>query len=133
MPRSPGYRSVIDVEAIVTSNSSLVSTGSCAALVQHYSRVGRTSNWKEGARVRGTTVQRGTAIATFVDGEYPNKASGNHAAFYISQDMRGIWVVDQWESLPKPHKRHIRFNGTNADGSYKDPSNNGDALSIILL
>lgn len=134
MAKKGGYRSYVDVETIPDSNTSLVSTGSCASLVMHYTRVGRSSNWKEGDLVKGnTTIKKGTAIATFVDGKYPNKEHGNHAALYVSQDSTGITVIDQWESLPKPHERKLKFLGKNKNGGYEDPSNNGDAFSIIEL
>lgn len=128
-----GYRSYIDVDTIPDVNSSLVSTGSCASLVQHYTRVGPTANWKKGDDVKGNTIKRGTAVATFVNGVYPNKEHGNHAALYVSQDSKGIWVVDQWTELPKPQKRKMSFLGKAPDGSWHDPSNNGDALSVIKL
>jgi hypothetical protein len=129
--RKGGYRSYVDVDAI----TKLVGTHTCAALVQHYTRVGPTRRWREGAKVRGhKTIKRGTAVATFVDGKYPNKASGNHAALYVKQDATGIYVVDQWEGYEEPiTSRRMRFKGKRPDGSYKDPSNNGDALSIIEL
>ena len=129
--RLGGYRSYVDVESI----KHLVGTHSCAALVQHYTRVGPTKKWEAGELVRGhKTIKRGTAIATFVDGKYPNKSHGNHAALYVSQDDKGIWVVDQWEGKTAPFtKRRLPFMGKNADGTYKDPSNNGDAFSIIEL
>ncbi|MCF7482907.1 BPSL0067 family protein [Vibrio sp. J1-1] len=134
MPRSGGYRSYIDVDKIITENDQLVSTGSCAALVQHYTRVDVTSNWVEGEVVLGSeTIKRGTAIATFVNGAYPNLPSGNHAAFYVEQDDTSITVVDQWEALPKPQKRTIYKKGKNPDGTFKDPSNNAEAFSIIEL
>lgn len=129
--RLGGYRSFVDVETI----KHLVGTHSCASLVQYYTRVGKAENWREGDRVRGhKTIKRGTAIATFVDGRYPNKSSGNHAALYVSQDDNGIWVIDQWEGKTAPFtKRRLGFMGKNGDGTYKDPSNNGDAFSIIEL
>lgn len=135
MARSGGYRSYIDVETIPSVNSGLVSTGQCAALVQHYTRVGPTSGWKEGEAVKGNaTIKKGTAIATFVNGSYPNDAHGNHAALYVSQDSTGIKVVEQWSSLPKPQVRVLAFLGKTADGSaWENPSNNGDAFSIIEL
>jgi hypothetical protein len=112
-----------------------VGTKHCVVLVQHYANAPRTSQWTEGAKVKGnTTIVKGTAIATFVGGVYPNNSTGNHAALYISQDETGIWVMDQWkddDSKPTVSKRRLRFKGANADGSYKDPSNNGDAFSII--
>ena len=135
MARKGGYRSYIDVETIPAVNSGLVSTGKCAALVEHYTRVGRAIGWKEGAVVKGSaTIKRGTAIATFVDGAYPNDAHGNHAALYVSQDSQGIKVVEQWETLKKPQIRVLPFLGKKGDGSgWDNPSNNGDAFSIIEL
>lgn len=78
-------------------------------------------------------IKRGTAVATLVNGKYPNQDKGNHAGFYVSQDANGIVMVDQWETLPKPHKRTLKFLGKEADGSFKDPSNNADAFSVIEL
>lgn len=113
----------------------LVGTGTCVALVQHYVNVGHTSTWREGEPVRGNqTIRKGTAIATFRNGRYPNLSSGNHAAFYIRQDATGIWVMDQWPNDPRKPRvsmRHIPFRGQNSDGSFVNPSNNGDAVSII--
>jgi hypothetical protein len=133
MAGKQGYRSYADVEAIPALNAGLVSTGSCASLVMHYTRVGQAKDWKQGERVRGnTTIKRGTAIATFVNAVYPNFNHGNHAALYVRQEADGIWVVEQWKELDKPQKRKLLFKGpNNANGPYVDPSNNGDAFSII--
>lgn len=108
--------------------------GQCAGLVQWHTHAGKAVSWKEGVRVKGNgaKIKSGTAIATFVDGVYPNKDHGNHAALYLSQDSIGIWVVDQWIGKPVISKRRIRFIGKRADGSYLDPSNNGDAFSVIM-
>lgn len=133
MPNKGGYRSYVDVETIPTTNTKAVSNGLCAGLVMHFTRVGKAANWKQGAAVRGNaTIKKGTAIATFVNGVYPNAEHGNHAALYVSQESDRIWVIDQWEDQP-PHKRYLLFKGQNADGTYIDPSNNGDAFSIIEL
>ncbi|MDH5328109.1 MAG: BPSL0067 family protein [Gammaproteobacteria bacterium] len=51
---------------------------------------------------------------------------------YTSQDGSGVWVMDQWSTKPSISKRKMFFLGKNADGSYVDPSNNGDALSVIM-
>ena len=135
MARKGGYRSYVDVDTIPAVNTALVSTGSCASLVQHYTRVGPTPRWKEGAAVRdNTTIKKGTAIATFVNGVYPNDEHGNHAALYVSQSAAGIKVVDQWTGEEKPHFRVLSFKGKTASGNgWEDPSNNGDAMSIIEL
>jgi len=113
----------------------LVGSGSCVHLVQHKANVPHTSTWREGKRVRGNqTIRKGTAIATFENGRYPNRPTGNHAAFYIRQDVGGIWVMDQWQGDPlKPRvsSRHIKFKGQHSNGSFVTPSNNGDAFSVI--
>ncbi|MDR3435139.1 BPSL0067 family protein [Telmatospirillum sp.] len=111
-----------------------VGTGQCVALVEKYTDVRAPADhfWKPGGVVRGnTTIARGTAIATFVDGKYQSLKQGNHAAFYISQDSAGIWVVDQYVGSGGIRKRHLRFKGKKQDGSFIDPSNNGDAFSVI--
>jgi len=124
------YADVDDLE-----NTDKVGSKQCVALLQHYASVPRTTSWTEGKVVLGeTTLAKGTAIATFVGGKYPNQGSGNHAAFYISQTLNGIWVMDQWASdtsKPKVSKRFLRKKGKNAAGAYIDPSNNADAYSVI--
>ncbi len=114
-----------------------VGSKSCVALVQHYASTGVTSSWTEGTVVKGndSLVAKGTAVATFVNGAYPNLSHGNHAAFYISQDKLGIRVMDQWtndKGKPTVSSRTMRFKGKKEDGTFLDPSNNGDALSVIL-
>ena len=95
--------------------------------------IGKTATWKEGIKVKGsTTIAKGTAIATFVDGVYPNKSSGNHAGYYVSQDASGIFIMDQWTSKASISQRKIKFRGQKADGTYNNPSNNGDAFSVII-
>lgn len=108
--------------------------GECAGLVQWHTKAGKTDTWREGIKVRGNgdKIKKGTAVATFVDGKYPNEPHGNHAALYISQDGAGVWVMDQWSTKPSISKRRMLFKGKNSDGTYKDPSNNGDALSVIV-
>lgn len=116
-----------------------VSLKSCASLVQWYTRApgDAKKTWREGITVRGNggTIKKGTAVATFVKGRYPSGLHGKHAALYIEQEAHGVWVMDQWEGDSKPtiSKRLMYFKGTTSDGeSYIDPSNNGDALSVIM-
>lgn len=115
--------------------SDLVGSHQCVALVQHYAKAPITSMWKEGAAVFGNkTIAKGTAIATFVGGKYPNHSHGNHAAFYVSQDATGIWVMDQWKSDEKllVTKRHLHKRGKSADGKkFLFPIDNAQAYSII--
>lgn len=125
------YTKVKDLE-----NKSRVNTGTCAGLVQWHTRAGHTSTWVEGIKVKGNglKLKSGTAIATFVDGKYPNNKHGNHAALYISQSVVGIEVMDQWLGVNKPKigSRILPFLGKKSDGTYIDPSNNGDAFSVIM-
>src|SRR5947209_747332 len=79
-------------------NTDKVGTGECAVLVQRYAKVPLMRGWKPGDAVRGNmNIKKGTAVATFVNSEYP-PAQGRpgHAAFYLSQDASGVMVMDQW-------------------------------------
>lgn len=112
-----------------------VGTHQCVALVQKYGGLPVTGKWTEGKAVFGEkTIEKGTAIATFVDGQYKSLSTGNHAAFFVSQDPGGIWIMDQWKSdttKPKVSKRYIRKKGKQPTGAYVDPSNNAEAYSVI--
>ena len=112
-----------------------VGSKQCVALLQHYQNLPGTKFWTEGAAAWGNRfIMKGTAIATFVNGKYESLSTGNHAAFYVSQDTKGIWIMDQWSSdisKPKVSMRHIKPRGRNKSGAYIDPSNNADAFSVI--
>ena len=121
------YADVADLEA-----TDPVGTGECAVLVRHYARAPSTNLWTAGDAVKGKRLlAKGTAIATFVAGRYPNAGTGNHAALYISQDLTGILVMDQWRNKASVGARRLRFKGKDRDGRFIDPSNNGDAFSVI--
>lgn len=96
-----------------------------------------TSHWREGAKVLGNAdIKKGTAIATFVNGRYPNLSHGNHAAYFLSQNKSGIWIVDQWKtSDPKWSTVKKRFlskkGGKRKNGSYPMASDNAEAFSVI--
>lgn len=103
----------------------LVDGGDCVALVKAHApglKGISTTAWKPGAHVV-EVAQRlapGTAIATFEDGRYPQRATGQHAAFFVSSAGAGIWVMDQWKNDPrKPvvSLRHIPRRGKTKDGS----------------
>ena len=120
------------VESLVTTPPKPhVGDGNCVPLVQQYAKCPLTESWKQGQAVRKNALQTGTAIATFVGGKYQSNKTGNHAALYVGQDEAGIWVVDQYKSSNGIQKRLLRFKGKNPDGTYVDPSNNGDAFSVI--
>lgn len=116
-------------------NTAKVGNKQCVALVRHYANLPATAVWTEGSAVWGnSSLAKGTAIATFVNGRYQSLPSGNHAAFYVSQDAGGIWIMDQWASdtgKPKVSKRYVRRKGKLPGGAFIDPSNNADAYSVI--
>jgi len=108
------------------SMRSAVGSGQCVALVQEWAGAPTTSSWRQGTRVKGNgaLISRGTAIATFVNGVYPNHAHGNHAAIFIDEVPGvGIKVIDQW-SGQVPHERTIRYGGHGG-------SNDGDGFFVI--
>jgi hypothetical protein len=109
-------------------------SGQCAALVQTTIPIGLTKTWREGIRVRGNgaVIKKGTAVATFVDGYYPNNDHDNHVAYYLDQDLTGVTVIDQWFGKGEVSSRVMRFGLKSGDGLYHDPSNNGAALSVIM-
>lgn len=105
-----------------------VGTGECVAYVQAAARAPSAGSWSAGAHVHEAgvgTIARGTVIATMVDGRYPNRSSGNHAAIYLSHDATGIQVIDQWRGQPV-HHRTIRWHG-----GHGSPSNDGDAYYVV--
>ncbi|HTC74131.1 MAG TPA: BPSL0067 family protein [Edaphobacter sp.] len=100
----------------------------CVELIHQMLHSPPTSMWKEGTKVvqGGAAIAKGTAIATFVNGVYPQVGNhGKHAALYLGQDAVGIQVVDQWKSQGMVKKRTIRWTGG------PNLSNNGSAFSVI--
>ncbi len=86
-----------------------------------------TRTWVQGAAVtKGAAIDVGTAIATFVNGKYPQNATG-HAAVYLGQNDAGIQVLDQWATQGKVLQRTIRWTPLKAG----DIVNDAKAFSII--
>ena len=100
----------------------------CVELVRQTLHAPPTALWKEGKKVSSsdTTISKGTAIATFVNGKYPqNRSTGMHAAIYVGQNAIGIQVLDQFRGQPIVKPRTIRWNGG------PSLSRNGSAFSVI--
>lgn len=124
--------SYIYEEAELLEKLPTVGTKQCVALIKLYAKAPASSLWKEGEAVKGSfLLKKGSAIATFVKGKYPNHGTGNHAAFYVGQDAAGILVVDQWSSSGTIRKRRLPFLGKDKNGNFVTPSNNGDAFSVV--
>ena len=95
-----------------------------------------TINWKEGAAVKGSPgLARGTAIATFVKGRYPQSGStGKHACIFLAHSGAGIWVLDQYTRSETIIRRHIgipRDHKQRDDGTWPNASNNALSFSVI--
>jgi hypothetical protein len=116
-----------DIEQLLFNNGSrLVGDGYSVTLVREWTKAPPASIWRQGRRVRGNLmIRKGTAIATFQDGFYPNWPHGNHAAIFLYETANGIRVVDQ-STLAPPHERTIYFNG-----DRRDRSNDADAYYIV--
>lgn len=113
----------------------LVGDGDCVALVRAAApNLPNTKLWRPGEDVFGnSSIKEGTIIATFVDGRYPNKRTGNHAAIYLSQDKGGIYVVDQFlhgRGGVKMTQSQVRYIHIKAPGT--DLSNNALAFSVVM-
>ncbi len=92
--------------------------------------------WEEGIRVApGNVIAPGIAIATFVNGRYPNDRTGQHAAVFVAYAGASLWIIDQWIGLKAVQMRLIRpvlrGGSRGADGRYPDASNNPAAFSVI--
>jgi hypothetical protein len=113
-----------------TFEGRVVGAGQCVDFVKAVAGAPHTVAWRVGAEVRGNPrVAPGTAIATFErDGSYASR-SGNHAAIYLAQDERGIWVYDQWQGQPV-HKRLIRFEG-GSGSKWGAKSNDATRFAVI--
>lgn len=105
----------------------------CVALVQGLvPGIGATPTWQEGEKVKGAgdpPLEPGTAIATFRNGQYEGKRTGNHAAIFLRYGEQGgkpgIYVLDQARTMPAG-ERFIRFND-----KAPSASNNAGAFSVI--
>ncbi|MBU6257761.1 MAG: BPSL0067 family protein [Burkholderiales bacterium] len=92
-----------------------------------------TSAWRQGVQVQKLAarerdpIAKGTAIATFVSGVYPQHGStGKHAAIYLGQNADGIQVMDQWRSQGQVLPRTIPW-----VARRPGLSNDGTAFSVI--
>jgi hypothetical protein len=103
---------------VIAGNKQVGESSECVALVKHLApEVGAAKFWQEGPAIRDfgdPPLERGTPIATFVNGRYPNASSGNHAAIFIQYGTKGItpgiWVLDQ-SNGKSPEKTFKPFNG----------------------
>jgi hypothetical protein len=110
------YTIKVSEEDIAEKKRYLNSKGNaeCVEFVRQTTDAPGTPYWKPGKKVADASlgeVKRGTAIATFDrDGRYPTDVRGRHAAIYLSHNVSGIVVLDQWNAKGQVSRRTIRFN-----------------------
>ena len=121
-------------EARTLDKQEKVGDGECVTLIKEFTNAGWTGKWRQGEAVVGNrSIREGTAIANFVNGKWPGKAHGNHAAFYLSQVSDGIYVIDQWKNnatKPLISRRFLRRLGKDKNGNFVRPTENADAYSV---
>ncbi len=108
-----------------------------------------TQAWKPGDNVMeayqaGKVIPRGTAIATFDNGRYPQTCpvgypgSCHHAAMLLSVAKGGMWIMDQYNTdsnrlfvgkrfirIPPPSERKL------PNGRWRNAGNNALAFHVI--
>jgi hypothetical protein len=103
----------------------------CVEFIHQTLKAPPTKLWREGKKVTqdDPSIAPGTAIATFVDGSYPQEGStGKHAAIYVGQDASGVQVLDQWTSQGEVRQRTIYWK---PHQPHPGLSNDGNAFSEI--
>lgn len=109
-----------------SGNEHVGESDECVALVKKaVPGVGATPTWKEGEKLKGPgdpPLEPGTAIATFENGKYLSRPTGNHAAIVIgpgfNDGKEGYWVLDQSRNNP-PERRFISFGDPNRIPTYR--------------
>jgi len=102
----------------------------CVEFIKQTLGAPQTAAWREGTKFKkGTLIAPGTAIATFVNGKYPQAGNtGKHAAIYVGQNGAGIQVLDQWASQGMVLPRTIFWIPRTP---HPSPSNDSTAFSVI--
>jgi len=118
IPNTHNYNSSYVCQNPSSYKNKVIGDGSCVSLIKKCSFAPDTRYWSAGEKVLSLppgSIPEGSIIATFKNGKYPSMR-GYHAAIYISHDQDGIWVWDQWLSMPV-HKRLIRLREDKANAS----------------
>lgn len=95
------------VEVAYPSFANSAGRTECVELIKGLLDAPSTRQWQEGRKLKAHAdqIQPGTAIATFVNGRYPQaRRRGNkHAAIFLRATEQGIYVLDQFV-----HQQHAR-------------------------
>jgi hypothetical protein len=125
----------------------LVGEGNCVDLIKGTIddlKERSTATWKPGELVLASKdLKKGTAIATFLCGRYPQDGvTGKHAAIFLRYwgkpnpdgTYNSILVLDQWKSRGNAMTRELRKTGRTGmacSGGIYDASNTLDAFYVI--
>ena len=94
------------------------------------------SGWREGAPVvGGQRITRGTAIATFEDGRFANRAGFDHAAIFLEYAGSGIWVLEQRNGSDSKtvQRSFIPTGQADHNGAFANPAKAAAAFAVIEL
>jgi hypothetical protein len=114
----------------------LVGKGECVELIKQMvpGLIGHsTEDWRPGAHVLDTeNLPVGTAIATFVNGRFPRRNTGQHAALFLGYAGKAaLWVMDQWAHDENRRKVWARVIHHGRPGDTQ--SNSAEAFYVIEL
>jgi hypothetical protein len=108
---------------------------------QKLTHAGHTSQWLRERRVMDSrNIAPGTVIATFEDGRYPNRQTGNHAAFYLHSGLNSmktgkpayILVMDHWKKKGQVSARSIYPKARKLSiGLVDDDSDNAEMFYVV--
>lgn len=103
----------------------------CVELIKGLLGAPATTLWREGRKLKADLwqIQPGTAIATFVNGRYPNweRRGSKHAAIFLRADEQGIYVLDQFAHQGGVKQRFIPWRHP----QDRRPANNAEAYSTV--
>jgi hypothetical protein len=111
-----------------------VGDGQCVSLVKAYDpALGAASTWKPGDKItKDKNIAPFAPAATFVDGVYPNKPSGNHAVIVLENTNRGLLVLDQYTGK-RASPRLISFQGGRDDPDNQAKIKKGEQAADALV
>jgi len=118
----------------------MVGDGECVPLVEKATGAPvPATSWREGKSLADhPDIPEGTAIATFVNGKYPNAPAGNHAAIFVryatvnGRDaiiIDAIIIYDQYWN--RDHTKHFIGERPIYFGNRRPRQNNAYAYSVV--
>jgi len=106
----------------------------CAWLVRALLEAPPASTWFAGEQLTPDNIDDlplGTAIATFVNGKYPNANTGQHAAFFMGKTKEGFKILEQYQGLKQIKVREVMWNPNPNNPLSRSLSNQAKAYSVV--